>query len=82
MSSYADLHIHTAYSDGRFYPKEIFEKAEKAGLAAISITDHDTLDGCIEAQEIKKNYKVDFINGLEFSCIEEGKEYHILGYDL
>ncbi len=82
MESYADLHIHTRYSDGDKNPREIFMLAEEAGLAAISLTDHDTIDGCIEALEIQKEFNVDFIIGIELSCYENGREYHILGYNL
>ena len=42
---YIDLHIHTNASDGLFTPSEIVENSLKLGLGAISITDHDTVDG-------------------------------------
>ena len=40
-----DLHVHSTYSDGTKTPKELIEIAEKEGLSAIALTDHDTLDG-------------------------------------
>ena len=81
MGDYVDLHTHTTYSDGILTPAELLEKAAKAGLAAISITDHDSIDGCIEAREFSKEYSVEIIDGIEFSCYEDGKEVHILGYN-
>ncbi|MFH1051503.1 MAG: PHP domain-containing protein [bacterium] len=78
----ADLHTHTVYSDGILTPGELFEKAKSAGLSAISITDHDTTDGCSECFELSKKYDIDYLTGVEFSCFEESVEYHILGYQL
>jgi predicted metal-dependent phosphoesterase TrpH len=81
MGAYVDLHTHTTYSDGILTPEELLQKATGVGLAAISITDHDSIDGCIEAREFSKEYSVEIIDGIEFSCYEDGKEYHILGYN-
>jgi 3',5'-nucleoside bisphosphate phosphatase len=80
MVKIADLHIHSIFSDGRLAPNEIFEKAQDKGLSAISITDHDTVDGNVIANKIKKNYNVEFINGIELSTYDNDKEYHLLGY--
>ncbi len=82
MKQIADLHTHTFYSDGKLSVAELFKKAEDAELAAISITDHDSIDGCIVAQEIKSEHNIDFINGIEFSCYENEREFHVLGYHL
>ena len=49
---YADLHIHSSYSDGMNSPEEIIDSAIKANIKYISITDHDS----IAAQYITKNY--------------------------
>lgn len=75
---YADLHIHSSYSDGCFTPEEIVEMAEKKGLKYISITDHDT----IASQYItKRNFtKVDIITGIEFSTEYDDQDIHILAY--
>lgn len=80
MKLYADLHIHTVHSDGEMSPAKIFEMANKIGLRAISITDHDTIDGCREAHSLKEQYDIQFIDGVELSCHQYGKEYHLLGY--
>jgi len=81
MGDYVDLHTHTTYSDGILTPAELLTKAESKGLRAISITDHDSIDGCIEARELSKEYFVEIIDGIEFSCYEDAKEFHILGYN-
>ena len=77
----ADLHMHSIYSDGVFTQEELFQKAKACGLSAISITDHDTIDGCKEALALSKEFGIDYITGIEFSCFEGTKEHHILGYD-
>lgn len=41
---YADLHIHSCFSDGTLYPQEIVRQAKSKGVSWISIADHDTVD--------------------------------------
>jgi predicted metal-dependent phosphoesterase TrpH len=61
-----DLHVHTRYSrDGESSVEEILKKAEEAGLDAIAITDHDTVDGVKHALSIPS--KVLVIPGIEGS---------------
>ncbi|MBP2642210.1 MAG: hypothetical protein H6Q67_97 [Firmicutes bacterium] len=76
-----DLHIHTNCSDGIYSPEEIVEFAKAAGLEAIAITDHDTIDGVsklLERSTTAKNMEV--IPGIEFSTDLPDNEVHILGY--
>lgn len=81
MERNVDLHIHTTASDGAFRPSEIVKFAVSSGLAAISITDHDTLGGINEAVESGKRLGVEVIPGIELSSIYDDKyEVHILGY--
>ncbi len=80
MEQQADLHLHTIYSDGVLSPEELFQKAQDKGLKAISITDHDTIDGCVNAETVRDKFNMDFINGVELSCFENGSEYHLIGY--
>ena len=47
--SVIDLHVHTCYSDGEHTPKEVIEIAKDSGISAISITDHDSVNGVKEA---------------------------------
>lgn len=76
-----DLHVHSIYSDGNYSPKEIIDLAVEKDLFGISITDHDTLSGIDEAVKYtKKTNKIKLIPGIEFSCIHDEEEVHILGY--
>jgi len=79
QKKYADLHIHSSYSDGTFTPTEIYGYAKKAGIHCVSITDHDTVEGIEEAFNAAKNSDIEFIAGVEFS-VNWKKPLHILAY--
>ncbi len=76
----ADLHIHTAFSDGTFTPEEIVRLAKKAGLKTISITDHDVIDGIEPAMKEGEKLGIKVIPGIEFTTEIPNTEIHILGY--
>ena len=76
----ADLHIHTFYSDGTMSPCEVVHAARDAGLAGLSITDHDTIDGLPEARAAATGLGLEVITGVELSSELAGKDIHILGY--
>lgn len=75
-----DLHLHSDYSDGKMSPEEIVSYAHTIGLSALSITDHDTMDGQEEALAAGGRYGVEVLTGIELSIEEEGASVHILGY--
>jgi len=77
---FADLHIHTNLSDGWLTPLEAVEDANRAGLAAISIADHDSVKGIEAAIFAGKKCGVEVIPGVELCSEFEGQELHILGY--
>lgn len=76
-----DLHTHSNCSDGTYSVKELMDYAHEKDLAAIALTDHDTVDGLDEASSyVKENYPdMEFVPGIEFSTVEEGKDVHIVG---
>lgn len=78
----ADLHCHTHASDGQLSPRELVQLAASHGLSAIGITDHDTIAGWTEACRAGKETQIDVLCGVELSTEWEGKEIHILGYEL
>jgi hypothetical protein len=77
---FADLHIHTKTSDGRITSEEAVFLAHQSRLAAISIADHDTVDGIRAALELGKRYGIEVIPGVELSSEIKGIELHFLGY--
>ena len=62
---FIDLHVHTNTSDGLLSPKEVVYWAHKKNLAAIAITDHDTVDGIDEALFYGEKYNVEVIPELK-----------------
>lgn len=76
-----DLHTHSNCSDGTFSVKELMDYAHEKNLSAIALTDHDTVDGLDEgALYVKEKYPdMEFVPGIEFSTVEEGKDVHIVG---
>ena len=80
MNGKVDLHMHTTHSDGVYSPAELVTKAKELGLDAISITDHDNINGIEEAIEAGDSMGIDVIPGVEISSEFNGREVHILGY--
>ncbi len=79
MERYIDLHTHSLKSDGSMTPAEVVREAKKAGLSAIALSDHDTIDGIREAMEEGERIGVEVVPAIEFSVKSE-TETHILGY--
>ena len=74
-----DLHNHSIYSDGTFTPEQLVKEAERLGLSAIALTDHNTIMGLDRFFDCGKNSSVKLVGGIEFSTDYKGTELHILG---
>lgn len=74
-----DLHVHSTASDGTLSPAAVVELAVQKGLAAIALTDHDTVAGIGEARKAAVRQPLELIPGIELSCHYDGVEIHILG---
>lgn len=79
MNKYIDLHTHSTSSDGSMSPEEVVRHAAQKGLAAIAVTDHDTVEGIEEALAAGEEAGIEVIPGLEIS-VDFKPEMHILGY--
>lgn len=77
--SRADLHVHTTASDGEYTPSQVVALARQAKLAAVAITDHDTLAGLPEAAA-QADGTLEVIPGVEITAEYAGREVHLLGY--
>ncbi len=80
MEAKADLHLHTAYSDGICTPRELIQRVKAADLSVISVTDHDTVSAIDDAIAIGEEHDVQVIPGVELSTVFGNSEIHILGY--
>ena len=80
-----DLHTHTCKSDGSYTPTELVDYAIEKNLAAVAITDHDSIEGLDEAVAHAATLKerglpsVEVIPGIEFSTKYEKQDVHIVG---
>jgi 3',5'-nucleoside bisphosphate phosphatase len=78
---FIDLHCHSTASDGTLAPTEVVRLAQRNGLSALALTDHDSIGGVTEAAAEAARIGIDFLPGIEISC-----EYphpgtcHLLGY--
>jgi hypothetical protein len=79
---YVDLHMHSTASDGALPPREVVAAAHRAGLTAIALTDHDTIDGLAEAEAAGRVLGVRVVPGIELSAVDDGDEIHVLGLHL
>lgn len=79
---FADLHIHSVYSDGNRTVSEIAIAAGQNGISCISITDHDCVDAFNgdSVNELSKKHKLQIIPGIELSAAYKGIDLHILAY--
>ena len=71
MEKYIDLHTHSLKPHGSMTPAEVVREAKRAGLAAIALSDHDTVDGIEEAVSEGKKIGLEVIPAIEFSVISE-----------
>jgi predicted metal-dependent phosphoesterase TrpH len=79
---FVDLHMHSTASDGSRAPGDVVREAKRIGLAAIALTDHDTLDGLPAAMAVGRELGVRIVRGVELSAVEGDVETHILGLHL
>jgi len=80
MRRFVDLHTHSDASDGRNTPAEVIALADAAGLAAVAITDHDTVAGLDEARKAAEAFdELQFVGGIELSAKFRYGTLHILG---
>lgn len=81
-TAFVDLHMHSTASDGSRTPAEVVRAAKHASLAAIALTDHDTVAGLAEARIVGSELGVRVVNGVELSAVEGDTETHLLGLHL
>lgn len=78
---WADLHLHTRWSDGTLDLGAMVKRAKGIGLSAIAITDHDTIGPDLLSPETPLD-GVEVICGVEVKAEVMGEKGEILGYFL
>ena len=79
MEQFCDLHTHSLFSDGTYTPAQLIDAAVEAGLAALALTDHNTVDGVADFLAAGEGKPIEVIPGIEFSVDYDGTELHLLG---
>lgn len=79
---YIDMHVHSTFSDGTCTPEELVTIAQEKGLKAFVLTDHDTVTGVEQTIQAAKGSGVVVLPGIEVSAVYQGRDIHILGYDV
>lgn len=74
-----DLHAHSVYSDGTLTPAELVQRAARADVAVLALTDHDSTDGLTEAGNAAAPLGVQLVPGVEVSVSWRGQTVHIVG---
>ena len=77
-----DLHVHSTFSDGTNTPQELVSLANKIGLSAMALTDHDTCEGVPFARDAAKGTPLKVIPGIELSTEYHHTEVHIVGLNI
>jgi predicted metal-dependent phosphoesterase TrpH len=77
---FADLHLHTNFSDGTYTPEELAAQGKRLGFRALALSDHDTVEGCARMAAACAANHIEFIPATELTAELDGYELHLLGY--
>lgn len=79
MMPWVDLHLHSRCSDGADIPETVVSRAHALGMAAMALTDHDTVSGVPAARAAARAVGIEFLEGVEISASFQNQEIHIIG---
>lgn len=77
-----DLHTHSNLSDGILSPAQLVSRAAAQGVTTLALTDHDTTAGYAEARAEAARVGIALLGGIEFSCLWEGVNIHVVGLNI
>ena len=78
---FADLHIHTYFSDGSQSPEEVVRIAKERNLLVISICDHSTLDAYDRLYTACGDAGIKLVLGVELDVYWQDNRLHLLAYN-
>ncbi|MDD4142754.1 MAG: PHP domain-containing protein [Bacteroidales bacterium] len=87
----ANFHIHSSFSDGGKNVYQTMDIMANHGFDILSITDHNTVEGCVEALDFCRSRGIEYYHGVELTTypvpeVIAGIDYtyamHILGYGI
>ena len=84
MKIYANLHLHSTHSDGKYTPEELVRLAKEEGYGAIAVTDHDTVTANEALMRCAKENGLESIFGCEFTVpasMGENSDFHFVAFD-
>jgi 3',5'-nucleoside bisphosphate phosphatase len=79
---FADLHLHSSFSDGTQPPETLVAQGKHFGMAALALCDHDTVEGCPRMAAACAREGIEFIAASELTAEVRGHEVHLLAYGI
>ena len=81
---YANMHLHSTYSDAQFTPEQLVLIGKSLGYKAMALTDHETDGGVKKFMAYAKKEGIRSVSGVEFYGKEFGINFHLaaLDYDM
>ena len=78
---YANLHLHSTYSDAGFTPEQLVRLGKSLGYRALALTDHETDGGVKAFMACAKEEGLDALAGIEFYGDLGRDDLHIVALD-
>ena len=77
---YADMHIHSCFSDGSMTPEEIVAAAAESNVGLIAVADHSVAEGSLAVQSLCTTVGIQCIPAVEIDALDGDTWIHILAY--
>lgn len=81
VKMYANLHLHSTFSDAGFTPEQLVLIGKALGYQALALTDHETDGGCTEFQAAAQREGIETVSGAEFYARFGERRMHLTALD-
>ena len=78
---YADMHIHTIFSDGTQTPEEVANDAANKDIGLISVCDHNSIGSYERLRPACTALGITLVQGVELNVSWTEKDLHLLAYN-